>query len=138
MPALWLGAALGEKVGQRDVGFGAGEDFVGGQLAQVVQGVEPGLEHGARVGVMVEFVVGQQAQHGFGVVGRGEGGRGCVQPLGGVALVSDPGEFERVQRGECFGDRGARGVRVTGGGEERGDPPVLIVALQEADRADWR
>ncbi|WP_225080275.1 hypothetical protein [Streptomyces sp. CoT10] len=66
--------------------------MVGGHLAQVVQ---------------VEFVVGQQPQCGLVVVGRGKGGRGRVKPVGDVVLVADPGEFERVQRGECVGDRGA-------------------------------
>lgn len=39
VPAFRLGAALGEQVGQGEVGFGAGEDFACGQLAQMAVGV---------------------------------------------------------------------------------------------------
>jgi hypothetical protein len=97
-------------------------------------GIQPGLQDGARVGVLVEFVVGEEPEHGLGVVGWGECGRGRVQPVGGVVLVADPREFERVEGGERLDDRGARGVRVRGEVEQCGDPPVLVVVFQEADR----
>ncbi|WP_157875036.1 hypothetical protein [Streptomyces resistomycificus] len=47
----------------------------------------------------IEFVVSEQPEHGLGVVGRGEADRGGVQPVRDIALVAEPGEFERVQRG---------------------------------------
>jgi hypothetical protein len=58
--------------------------------------------------------------------GAARGGRGRLQPVGDVVLVADPGEFERVQRGECLGDRGAWSVRGAGKGGQRGDPPVPV------------
>jgi hypothetical protein len=36
VPACRLGGALGEQVGQGEVGFAAGEDFGGGRLVQVI------------------------------------------------------------------------------------------------------
>lgn len=88
-------------------------------------GVQPGLQDSCR-SVTFEFVVGQQPQYGLVAVGRGKGGCGRLQPVRGVVLVADPGEFEWVLRGECLGDRGAWGVRVAGKGGQRGDPPVLV------------
>ncbi|MFD4613599.1 hypothetical protein ACFWOT_37185 [Streptomyces sp. NPDC058440] len=86
--------------------------------------------------VVIEFVVGEQPQHGLVVVGRGEGGCGRVQPVGAVVLVADPGEFERVQCREGLGDRGVRCVRVAGEGGQRGDPLVLVVPLEETGRSE--
>ncbi|MFE5091932.1 hypothetical protein ACFRCI_16410 [Streptomyces sp. NPDC056638] len=102
----------------------AGEDLIGGNLAQVLRGVvaglddcpvdlgagedlaggggiEPGLQDGRRVGVLAEFVAAEQPQHTVVLVLGGRDGRRRVQePVGAAGLLGDPCRLGGVQHVE--------------------------------------
>jgi hypothetical protein len=105
-------ADSGKQDLQGDFGVVAGEDFVGGDLAQVLQGavaglhngavylgagedfpggggVEPGLQDGREVGGLAEFVVVQQPHHAVVLVfADRDGSRRGQEPVGPVGLLS--------------------------------------------------
>jgi hypothetical protein len=151
-------ADSGKQDLQGDFGVVAGEDFVGGDLEQVLQGAvaglhngavylgaaedfpggggtEPGLQDGRDVGGLAEFVVQQPLHTVVPVFGDRDGSRRGQEPVRPVNLFCDLGQCGGVQRVQNVRDGRVRDVRVDGEGSRGLDPAVLGLAYQEPGRA---